>query len=481
MHHSTPATHRKRSRGSLAARATLVFCLLPRLAAAQEAAEPTANDRDASGRAAEAVARTASLETLAGTANVPLAELGYSEAARALAIGGETIPLADVLSLRFASSGEAPAPAGPATALLLLRSGEELYGEPGSGTEDEILLRASTGAPAEAPTAPFRVALEKVRAVVFPRHFPSTSDLVQFRRSLPGGRRQPIAVEAPAAVDPEEAGAFAALRPEAPAADRDRLIIAENTGLSGLLGAVSATEVAFDADDVGAVKLPFDKVRAVTVADLGAGAGGGAEESVLEVLTHCADGSLYRGTLVSIGDGAVRMRSIALREVSLRLDSIVLLEVQGGRCRYLSDLDPARATSKDPFSTRAVQRDANVLGGAMILRERRYRKGLGMRSHTRLEYSLDEEYERFQAVAGIDDVATLASVQSRVFGGGTAVFRVLVDDELRFERELSYRSAPEAIDVSLDGGTVLTLEVDYGPGLWMQDYADWADAKLIRG
>jgi hypothetical protein len=85
---------------------------------------------------------------------------------------------------------------------------------------------------------------------------------------------------------------------------------------------------------------------------------------------------------------------------------------------------------------------------------------------------LDEKFERFTAIVGIDDGAA---------PGGSVIFRVKVDGETRFTSPaLIGTSAPLSITVELESAKTMTLEADMSENLDISDHADWANAMLIR-
>ena len=198
------------------------------------------------------------------------------------------------------------------------------------------------------------------------------------------------------------------------------------------------------------------------------------------VLWALVDGSYLLGRPLSLGADGVRIHSRALGQIRVPLESVRHIEISGGQFQFLSDLDPVSARTRDLFLHNPVQRDVSYRGGPLRLRGRTYRKGLGMRSHARLDYALGDRFSRFQAIVGIDDAAEVTTLEARRSGGGIAIFKVLVDDKTVFEKQLSVRDKPLTIDIPVAGGQILGIEVDHGPGLYILDYADWVDAKLIK-
>ncbi len=421
----------------------------------------------------------ATVTTLTGKVMATRGSLFFDAPSQTLRLGTQSVPFKGVLSIAFSPETLLD----PGVPIAMLTSGEELRMRLQTGSEDEIVFTCDVlgGEPTR------RLAIDQVRALAFPDRFRSGIELLRFRQSFASASRAPIVPErgdSRSSLPPPPIAATASAEGRDP--DKDHVLTAEGSWLSGLLTLVGGDSVSFEADDIGAVEISFERLRAVIIAvgpetvDPGDGhAGSDAGPSGPAVALRGIDGSALEGSLVSIRDDTLRLRSHGLGDVILPLSRVSRLDVRGGKVRYLSDLNPKRATSKDLFSPRPVQRDANVRGGPLTLRGTVHRKGLGMRSHTRLEFDLDEDHGRFQSIVGIDDDARLTTVRAHLSGAATAIFRVYLDDAVIYEKELSRRDAPEVIDIPLKGKKRLALEVDYGPGLWMQDFADWADAKFI--
>jgi len=150
----------------------------------------------------------------------------------------------------------------------------------------------------------------------------------------------------------------------------------------------------------------------------------------------------------------------------------------GGRTTYLSDLKPTECR-QTPFLDLAwpCRADRNVAGGMLRSAGRLFVKGLGVHGAARLVYALPpprtpgDDHRRFEALVGIDDAAD---------GGGSAVFRVLVDGEERFTSK-TIRSGDPPVPVSLGiaGARQIELVVDYADRADVLDRADWLDARLV--
>lgn len=156
-----------------------------------------------------------------------------------------------------------------------------------------------------------------------------------------------------------------------------------------------------------------------------------------------------------------------------------LMEAPGPDCgfmqvEYLSDLDWI-GTPENGWGPVEKNRSNGELGATdgnpLTIRGKRYAKGLGVHSYSRLEYALEAGYDRFVSEVGLDD---------ETWGGGSVEFRVWGDGELLYSSGVVYGNQPILeVDVPIRGVERLVLEVlDAGDGNGL-DHANWADARLV--
>jgi hypothetical protein len=234
-----------------------------------------------------------------------------------------------------------------------------------------------------------------------------------------------------------------------------------------------ATRVVFEST-LGQVELPLERVRGTVlspaIADRRAA-------DAQRLVVGLQDGSLiFAESLIadesqlvinSAASGGVRGRSI--RDVAF---------LQGvGDVVYLSDVEPS-SYRHEPYLELAwpYRRDRNVLGGPLVVRNKRYLKGMGMHSAARITFPVDPAYRRFAATIAVDDAAR---------GGGSMTFRVMIReaDAWRAAYETSPLRGgdrPRRVEVDLGGAPEVALVVDYGERGNELDYADWIDARLER-
>jgi hypothetical protein len=114
---------------------------------------------------------------------------------------------------------------------------------------------------------------------------------------------------------------------------------------------------------------------------------------------------------------------------------------------------------------------AGITGAPLQIGERTYAKGLGHHANGSMQVLLDGEYAGFDAEVGLQPCS----------GGGSVVFRVLVDGEPRFDSGIMRATnAPKPVHVDLSGAEELRLEAnDAGDGIAC-DMANWVNARLTR-
>jgi hypothetical protein len=158
-------------------------------------------------------------------------------------------------------------------------------------------------------------------------------------------------------------------------------------------------------------------------------------------------------------------------------EGIVAIQLLDGPVVYLSDLDGADYRGVPYLSVKwPFTRDRNVLGEPIVVRGKRYLKGIGMHSAARLTYRLDGDYRRFDSEIAVDD-----SARRR----GSVTFGVYALREGKWGE--AFKSAivrggdePQAVSVDLKGANGLTLTVDFADRGDELDRAVWLDARVVR-
>ncbi|MHB0999989.1 MAG: NPCBM/NEW2 domain-containing protein [Armatimonadota bacterium] len=133
---------------------------------------------------------------------------------------------------------------------------------------------------------------------------------------------------------------------------------------------------------------------------------------------------------------------------------------------FLDTMEPASITQ----GWGTLQKNKSVWEKPIVIAGKHFQRGLGTTSQTKIVYTLDGKFRRFQSWVGAD-WATSPSV----------AFEVWVDGVKKWESGVMRREdAAKWADVDVTGARSLELVIgDAGDGI-TGDHADWADAKLLR-
>ena len=141
---------------------------------------------------------------------------------------------------------------------------------------------------------------------------------------------------------------------------------------------------------------------------------------------------------------------------------------------YLSDLAP-RVVDQHKG---AVGFDRSFESRPLTLGARTFRRGIGVRAPSAIEYQLDGRYAWLRATVGID-LEGATGVSQRRARAEYVQFLVFGDGRRLYSSEwLQWDSKPVAVEVELEGAKVLRLEVHCSAQRWLVGSADWADARV---
>ena len=256
------------------------------------------------------------------------------------------------------------------------------------------------------------------------------------------------------------------------ASEKDQVILRNGDSLVGVLVRFGKEMLTFDCS-LGKVDVPFNRIRSVHFAALGQPY---QEPGTLLFQITCGDASTLIGSDAKWTGREFSMRSTLGTERKLAADQVAAIEIKNGRIVYLSDMQPAEVKETPMFDERpwGWQRDRSVSGTPLVMAGKSYRKGLGVHSRSEMTYDLGGKFQKFMTDIGIDDAVD----------GGNIDVRVLVDGRpvvpAEGVRQVSKKTGPLAIEVSVAGASKLTLVVDFGAELHVNDHADWANARLLR-
>jgi hypothetical protein len=257
-------------------------------------------------------------------------------------------------------------------------------------------------------------------------------------------------------------------------AEADVVLLTNGDRVVGKLTALSGGSLELSTDD-GAVKLPLSRVEAVVFAERRQPS---TNRHPPRVVIGTSDGTVLNAARVIGDEKALSVEIIdGLQLAGGSVKDVVFLQSLGGAFAYLSDLAPASYRHVPYLSIEwPFQRDRNVLEEPLAVSGRRYMKGLGMHSASRVAYQLDGKYQRFDAMVALDDSAGKK---------GSVTFGVYVSRDNQWKAAYTGEivrggDSPKPVSVVVDGAQALTLTVDFADRGDELDHADWLDARLVK-
>jgi hypothetical protein len=228
-------------------------------------------------------------------------------------------------------------------------------------------------------------------------------------------------------------------------------------------------------------KLPLGRVEAIGFAGGRPSAGEPSPGPSLKgrgnLIVGLRDGSVVYAKNVRASETDLEIELVNGAKLKSATADIAALESLGEQVFFLSDLEGANYRHVPYLSLKwPYTRDRNVLGATIIVDGTRYWKGIGMHSASRLTYTLDRNYRRFDSAVAIDDSAN---------GRGSVVFGVYVSRDGKWVDSFTSGTVrggekPVPISVDLRGVKGLTLTVDFADRGDELDRAVWLDARLVK-
>lgn len=218
-------------------------------------------------------------------------------------------------------------------------------------------------------------------------------------------------------------------------------------------------------------KIGLEKINAIVLADLGLKPQEGAK-------VHLRDQSQISGRLREVTNGELILAVTSTSTVKVPWASVSRMELKSDNLVFLSDLEPIAVDQKSIFAPQRIwQRDRSVESNPIRLQSpdqtspRIYRKGIGTQSFCKLKFANTNQFQRFQATAGID---------AETNGRGDCQMSVLADGIELWSERITAQTPPAKIDVDITGMKTVTLMVEPGQQFDLADHANWADAKFVK-
>jgi hypothetical protein len=265
----------------------------------------------------------------------------------------------------------------------------------------------------------------------------------------------------------------------------DAVLLANGDRVTGVLTGISTDRVQIKSASAGAddppTSVPLDSVISVQLAST-APTTGSADVKGNAYRVRLDDGSSLVVSALKLAEDKLLVKfgggsGAAAAERPITVSAVAGIEQVNGPVSWLT----SRAPSEDvqvPFVASAAgvlwrtRIDTDVTGAPLLVAGRTFKRGIGVHSYSRLVYPLDGAYKAFRTRYGINDSLTRADVTVRILAGDKVVH------EAKNVRP-GVLSPVVVVELPLVAKT-LTLEVDYGDGIDVEDRLNWLEPALLR-
>lgn len=352
----------------------------------------------------------------------------------AVTVGGKTVPLNDVVEIRFPAPSPLPAADKSSLIEVILNDGSLIYGIEASVKGSDLSLQ--------------------------------TKDFgkLTIRKNLVKSLRL-------AAADPKLDDSWRKMADRE--SKKDLIIVRKDDKLdfvAGVSGEIDAANVKFllDGEEVPvkrekAYGLVFPTVPVT-----------GKVQSIVDLL---GDQRLQARQLTLQGDKAQVVLTSGL-SLSVPVTQLRTIDFSLGKIQQLSSLKPVEVQFTPYFEDVPgyynYQKNNGPLRTPISIGGQLFAKGLSVHSKTKLTFRLPGEYRRFQATVGIDDQSDDTGLM------GDVVLKISGDDKVLFEAPVKGPDEPKKVDLDITGVRDLQILVDYGGDLDTADWLSMGDAKILK-
>jgi hypothetical protein len=272
----------------------------------------------------------------------------------------------------------------------------------------------------------------------------------------------------------------------------DAVLLSNGDGVTGVLVGISADKVQIKSVSAGAddppTSVPLDSVLMVQLASTAPATDPASLKGQQAYRVRLDDGSSLVATSLTLADDKLLVKIGGAGDARpLAVSAVAGIEQVNGPVSWLTSRTPtedlqvpfvgsaavgAAAGGGEPSLWRTRVDAADVAGAPLVVGGRTFKRGIGVHSYSRLVYPLDGSYKAFRTRYGINDSLTRADVTVRILAGDKVVH------EAKKVRP-SVLSPVVAVELPKTAKT-LTLEVDYGDGIDVEDRLNWLEPALLR-
>src|SRR5262245_26714304 len=211
------------------------------------------------------------------------------------------------------------------------------------------------------------------------------------------------------------------------------------------LSSFSRTEAKVDNEDTQRiVAVPMIYMKGVRLADI-ARIEHPAWNGEIQLRVSSRDGGVIEGALERVHLGKWHLRPAFDPKCVLKLDveEITLVQIQGGRVQYLSQLSPIKNGVRESsilVPPQPYKMDRGCQGEDISIAGKRYPWGIGVHATSELTFDLNGRFREFLSDAG---------VASRMGDQGSVVFTVLGDQKELFKSPVVRGSDGKALSIKV--------------------------------
>ncbi|MGF1632388.1 MAG: NPCBM/NEW2 domain-containing protein [Phycisphaerae bacterium] len=270
------------------------------------------------------------------------------------------------------------------------------------------------------------------------------------------------------ALQPVAEAALGRVSPALPDRDgQDVLRLSNGDVIRGIVGDLSGEGVTISVDGQPSM-VPLNAVASLVFADLGMPAD---QQQGWAVLLQ--DGTRLTLPEVRLDGPRVSLAGgVLTQQVEQPLRALLAVEQVGGPVVWASSLTPAEALYVPYLAGSFKHRmNSSVTGEPIVADGKAFSRGIGVHARSRLSFDVPEGARRFRTQYAMAGELPLADV----------TVRVLVDGQVKAETQnVKAGTLYDVISVDVTNAGRLTLEVDYGEGLDVQDRLNWIEPAFVR-
>jgi hypothetical protein len=262
--------------------------------------------------------------------------------------------------------------------------------------------------------------------------------------------------------------------------NEDVVTLSNGDAVRGIITTIAGGTVSVKNAAGDVVPVPVASVESVQFAATPGAAGAATAAAAKGYRVRLDDGSSVIAESLKSANATGDTVLLALSKDAVRplpLARIASIELVNGPAMFLSSLPPAENVYTPFFGNAGEDYPARMnqtVDGSSDLRfgGKTFRKAIGVHSYSRLSWPLDGTYAAFRTQYAIDPTRTGADVTVRILLDGKPVHE---QKNIR----AGHLSPVVTVDVP-PAAKQLTLEVDYGENLHVNDHLTWLEPALLK-